>query len=456
MALLAISSCSEDSKSKNEPANGGGGNPDAGTNPAGTLKIDNPAIKNYDYNLDGLSLAKVEPPVAETTPGALAIPSSLHLAKTNLTTGYDFSLSCEQDATSCAADGTNDPDGSKQKLCTFLQDIKCRYLGVETGPTSIVKILKNIDENTAGFETLSKGAYVGCMDPENKPGFGPDIADAMIEAGKPAEDGSVKDLQDLAGFSQGTFNPSYTLKTYDFTNTEVSATDYTFEFPFEIKANCQSTYDEAKRAYRSWAIIEDEVQGETYTHLLEATNNGFAAIVKSKEGQKDEVDIFGTVGESTFNDYNVTSGTNIIYRLKANPNTGIMEMTATGVGTGSGCGMHFKSNGTYLFAWWDDGYLGKSPDDGLVSNSCDVSSPLTACIKVDGNAPEATDMTACEGVSLTIDDFTMPTYTQYANTLHSKEFGGFEAYNASDIFTGDEFDPKDIGLFKAIELPDFE
>ena len=54
-------------------------------------------------------------------------------------------------------------------------------------------------------------------------------------------------------------------------------------------------------------------------------------------------------------------------------------------------------------------------------------------------------MSTCADKNLKQSAFTMPTYTLNANTINSDKFGGFpgfEAYNASEIFGGNEIDRK--------------
>ena len=207
-----------------------------------------------------------------------------------------------------------------------------------------------------------------------------------------------------------------------------------------------------------------DAYGISRTHILEHSYNGFAATVSSEEGKQDRVEIFRTVGSQEYTNYNQDSGTNLIYHLKADPNNSTLEMTMMGVGAGPGCGMHFISDGEHLYGWWDAGRIGRAVENGEfvedgVSTCVDDPNLDTSILDVDHDpvlrevcvdlvtSGEITkvDMSTCADKNLKQSAFTMPTYTLNANTINSDKFGGFpgfEAYNASEIFGGNEIDRK--------------
>ena len=448
---LFINSCGESDKDDSS----------GDTQNSGTLaiEIDGVAVTNESLSLDGVDIPQVEPPVKEVTPGALAINSTTQLSLDdglNLnSSGNTFKLKCSDYGPDyeCPA-GLGDYG---QDICTFLTDLKCRFLGTESGPSTIPGILNEVDNNSATFKQRTKDSYVGCLDPNNDENFAKKLKDALVDAGRTSGD-AIQKLDSLDPYELTVYEPIYTFYKYDFDENTPTGESYDFSLPFPIKAGCADVYDEAENKFRTYAKEAADADGISRTHILEHSYNGFAATVSSEEGKQDRVEIFRTVGSQDYTNYNQDSGTNLIYHLKADPNKSILEMTMAGVGAGPGCGMHFISDGEHLYGWWDPGIITK---DGENADSTCVNTPTienASTADNEGNGPvlrevcvdlvtsgELTqvDISECANKNLNSSEFTMPTYTLNANTINSDKFGGFpgfEAYNASEIFGGDEID----------------
>lgn len=459
---LFINSCGESDKDDSKAKEG------EESQNSGTLaiEIDGVAVTNESLSLDGVDIPQVEPPVKEVTPGALAINSTTPLRLDdglNLnSSGNTFTLNCSKEAEVCPGG-----DGYAQDICYFLNDLKCRFLGTESGPSTIPGILNEVDNNSATFKQRTKDSYVGCLDPNNDENFADNLRKALIGAGRTSGD-VLEKLAELDPYELTEYNPTYTFFRYDFDENTPTGESYDFSLPFPIKAGCADVYDETENKFRTYAKEAADANGVSKTHILEHSYNGFAATVSSEEGKQDRVEIFRTVGSKDYTDYkqvntsdNEKVGTNLIYHLKADPNNSTLEMTMAGVGAGPGCGMHFISDGEHLYGWWDPGIITK---DGENADSTCVNTPTienASTAENPGNGPvlrevcvdlvtsgEITqvDMSTCENKDLNSSAFTMPTYTLNANNINSDKFDGFpglEAYSASEIFGGDKID-KDL------------
>ena len=351
--------------------------------------------------LTAVVVPEMLPPVAANTPGSLAISVGA-----SLTT---FAIDCSDSYATCTP-------GATQLLCTLAADIKCRFFA-EEGPTTIKKILGDLDRDMAEIETLSSGKYVPCLDSVgNKDGL-------------EIQDGDTK--KTYVPFEDVTFDTKHTgLKTK-------ADADHELDIGYSYSLNCMKFLDDAKSKWSAMGHKKNDAGKSVYTVStmggVDGERNGSVGTID----EDDNVIYWGIVSQGGKTTLSALDKSNALIHLKSNAAAQTIELNFTGTNVGPGCGTRMITNKTHALIETNQNMVGDCEvGDGGYDPAKDN---LTYCMKVDGENPEELIVDDCTTAGLTTASFTR-------DRLVSSDILPFEIYK---LFQA----PQGVPEFAYFELP---
>lgn len=311
------------------------------------------------------------PPIVANAPSALAITITANL------TSYD--IDCSNINLTCTA-GLG---AVGQDDCNLAADIKCRFFA-SSGPTTIKKILGDLDRDMTEIEAISAGKYVPCLDSVgNKDGL------------------EVKDgdqTKTYAPYDEVLFETKHTgLK-------DKNGADAELDIGYKFSLNCMKFLDEAKTKWTGFGRKKNDAGKNVFTV---STMGGQGGERNGSVGTIDEDDnivywgIVSQAGKTTLAELNQS---NALIHLKSKADAQTIELNFTGTNVGPGCGIRMITNKTHALIEANLNRVGECESDD--SNYDSAKDNVTRCLKVDGEDPEFVIVDDCATAGLTVASFT--------------------------------------------------
>jgi hypothetical protein len=393
-----------------------------------------------EFDLTGLSIPDVEPPVIAATPqslggiagAAISSTGSLIVATITIPENDDFCMHPNNPYdTLCPVENfppSNSESGAEvaeaRNLCLFIADVKCRLFA--PSPTEIADLASQIDNRVASYEQRAEGGYVPCLDPDSE------------------------------SFASIDFNTNFTNLAADRAGAEQE-----INLGVNYSLSCSEGYStsEGGPSDNFIGLGQATINGELTTYIREGNINGGGSLAIVDDNAN--VDFFKTFPENkdaTWDELEFSAG---LVHLNVDGSTGKMQLTFTGRGLGPGCGVQVMTDGSLLYAKANinpDSRCSEAEQADAIGQAAegpefDASKVgVEYCLRVDvPTSMTSVDLAQCSAAGLSTSDFTIAPLTRddlepyNAAKLFSDAISGVPAFTVEALDSGEGGDGQDGG-----------